>query len=595
VMKTDTMNRPGAKHTKRSVHPQQRRGKLHLESTSDLFMYESQSNCNENTAGWQKNKTVRVPRHLLMDIHKEEEWGWVESFPPIQQKLNHVSEILPKRVMNHNITQIWKTAWLLTLVTACLCGKHDTHAAEQSDYYKTLTLPVPDGVVLEAGALQWLGNDEVAVSTRLGEIYVVDNALADDPSQVKFTRYASGLHEVLGLAKKDDWLYCMQRCELTRMKDLDNDGRADVFETVNDDWGITGDYHEYAFSSKFDKEGNIWIVLCLTGSFTSEIDYRGWCLRVTPDGRMIPTASGIRSPGGIGMNALGDVFYTDNQGVWNGTCGLKHLKPGGFMGNPSGNTWYQLTDALGPRPLDPVSGSRMHIEAAKIPELVPTAVYFPYGKMGQSASGIVSDQTGGKFGPFEDQLLVGDQTHSTVMRVDLEQVNGVYQGACFPFLTGLDSGTLSMEFAPDGSLFVGGTDRGWGARGGKPFALQRVVWTGKQPFEVQTMRARKDGFELTFTEPVDKTTATDPKSYTIQTYTYIYQSSYGSPEVDQTTPKIVSVDVSEDGKRVRLKIDKLQIGHVHELKLQGVRSKSDGALWNPVAYYTLNEVPKDIL
>ncbi|MDA7618065.1 MAG: hypothetical protein P8L18_11765 [Verrucomicrobiota bacterium] len=470
-----------------------------------------------------------------------------------------------------------------------------SRAADLPAYYKTLTLPVPDGVVLEAGSMQWLGDDTLAVSTRLGDIYLVENALAERPSDVRFQQYASGLHEVLGMALKDDWLYCVQRCELTRMKDEDHDGRADVFETVNDDWGITGDYHEYAFSSKFDGEGNIWIVLCLTGSFTSETDYRGWCLRVTPEGKMIPTCSGIRSPGGIGMNALGDVFYTDNQGVWNGTCGLKHLKPGGFMGNPTGNRWYTKTDTLGPRPLDPVSGSRMHFEASKIPELVPTAVYFPYQKMGQSASGIVCDETRGKFGPFEGQMLVCDQTHSTVMRVDLEMVNGVYQGACYPFLKGYDSGNLSLEFAPDGSLFVGGTDRGWGARGGKPFALQRTLWMGETPFEVHTMRARMDGFELSFTKPVDFETASDPASYTIETYTYIYQSGYGSPEVDQTTPRIQSVTVSQDGLRARIKLDHLQVGHVHELKLQGIRSKAGNPLWNPSAYYTLNQIPKDLL
>lgn len=41
----------------------------------------------------------------------------------------------------------------------------------------------------------------------------------------------------------------------------------DIIESVCDQWGITGDYHDYAFGSKFDKDGNIWVVLCLTGSF----------------------------------------------------------------------------------------------------------------------------------------------------------------------------------------------------------------------------------------------------------------------------------------------------------------------------------------
>jgi hypothetical protein len=136
------------------------------------------------------------------------------------------------------------------------------------------------------------------------------------------------------------------------------------------------------------------------------------------------------------------------------------------------------------KPAVPKDGSRQHEEARRIPELVLPAVYFPYPKMGQSASGVACDMSQGKFGPFKEQLFVGDQTHSTVMRVFLEMIEGQYQGACFQFREGFGSGNLALEFAGDGSMFVFGTDRGWGARGGKPFALQRLSWTGKVPFEI---------------------------------------------------------------------------------------------------------------
>ena len=198
----------------------------------------------------------------------------------------------------------------------------------------------------------------------------------------------------------------------------------------------------------------------------------------------------------------------------------------------------------------------------------------------------------GKFGPFKNQLFVGDQTHSTVMRVYLEKVKGRYQGACFPFRQGFDSGSLGLEMAPDGSLFVYGTDRGWGARGGKPFALQRLVWTRQVPFEIHEMRAKPDGFELTFTEPVDLASAGSPGSYTLETYTYIYQSSYGSPEVDRTKPVIKTATVSKDGLSVRLVADGLQEGHVHELHLPGVLSAKAQPLVHPAAYYTLNSIPE---
>jgi len=484
---------------------------------------------------------------------------------------------------------------LLLVATLRALGADDIGSTE-SRYYQIITVPIPAGVSLEAGSLQMLPDGKLAVSTRIGDIYTVEGALENPPTNVKFTLFASGLHEVLGLAYRDGWLYATQRGEVTRMKDLDGDGRADLFETVSDAWGITGDYHEYAFGSKFDRDGYLWVALTLTGSFTSEIDYRGWCFRVSPDGKAIPTCSGLRSPGGIGTNCLGDMFFTDNQGPWNGACALKYMAPGIFEGNPQGNKWYKLTDAIGPRPPDPQSGSRMYLEAKKIPQLEPPAIYFPYPtagdpKMGQSASGFACDASGGKFGPFPGQLFVGDQTHSTVMRVFLEKVKGHYQGACFMFKHGFDSGNLGLEMAPDGSLVVYGTDRGWGARGGKPFALQRLVWSGQPPFEVQEMRAIKDGFELTFTQPVYPAAAGSPASYKMFTYTYIYQESYGSPEVDSTVATIKSVIVSQNGLSARLLVDGIQEGHIHELHLPGVRSARGEALLHDTAYYTLNYLP----
>lgn len=480
------------------------------------------------------------------------------------------------------------TIWLTGNVVAAQSAKQ-----KQSDYYKIVSLPIPKGVVLEVGDIQKLSDGKVAVSSRRGEIYLIENAFSPNPQDAKFTRYAQGLHEVLGLAEKDGWLYATQRCELTRMKDTTGDGRADIFRTVNDDWGITGNYHEYAFGSKPDKDGNIWITLCLTGSFSSDTAYRGWCVRITPQGKMIPTCSGLRSPGGIGANIAGDMFFTDNQGPWNGTCGLKWLRPKSFQGHPGGNKWYSLaTKAMGPQPQEPKSGSRIMIEAKKIPQFEPPAVLFPYKKMGQSASGVACDISGGKFGSFQGQMFVGDQTHSTIMRVSLEKVQGHYQGACFPFLEGFQSGNLAVELTDDGSLFVGGTNRGWGSRGTKPFALERVVWTGKIPFEIHEMHAIPDGFEFTFTRPVDRKTATNAASYRVSTYTYIYQSSYGSPEVDHTTPKITRIECDRSGRKVRLYLDKVQEGHVHEFHLDGVMSQNHHPLLHKEAYYTLNYFPK---
>lgn len=312
-----------------------------------------------------------------------------------------------------------------------------------------------------------------ALGTRRGEIWTVSGA-AGDPAKVKYQQYAAGQHEVMGLAWKDGSLFTTNRYEVARLKDEDGDGRADTFDTVPDKWGVSGDYYEYSFGSRFDKKGDLWIVLCPTGSFTSEIDFRGWALRVKPDGTLVPTCSGIRSPAGIDFDAEGEVYYTDNQGPWHGSITLQHLKPASFQGHPGGFNWHDKTPNMGPRPVEPKDKSRLVAERERVKELVPPAVYMVHAKIGNSSSFIVCDTSKGKFGPFQKQIFVADQCFSNIARVFLEEVNGIKQGVVFPFLKGFKSGLIGGRMNEKGQIFAGGSDRGWGAKGGKPYSFERV-------------------------------------------------------------------------------------------------------------------------
>ncbi len=464
------------------------------------------------------------------------------------------------------------------------------HAAEQSDFYHREEIPLPPGETMEISSIALMPDQKVAVTTRRGDLWICSGAYGDDLKKVSWKKFAQNLHEPLGMFYKDGWLYLTQRPEVTRIKDSTGSGVADTFETICSEWGIKGDYHEYAFGSTPDKEGNIWVALCLTGSFTAESNWRGWVVRVTPDGKMIPTCSGIRSPGGIGFNAEGDAFFMDNQGVWNGSSSLKWLKPGSFQGNPISNKYAALANL--PAPPEVSDKSRILIERTKHPEFIPPAVIFPHGKVGQSPTGIACDTSGGKFGPWEKQLYVGEQTHSQVQRVCLEKVKGLYQGAVFHFLEGFEAGIIPLRYDNDtGVMFAGGSNRGWASRGSKPFTFERVKWTGKTPFEILTMTANSDGFTLNFTAPVDPASAGNPASYAMNAFTYIFQSDYGSPEVDQATPKVTAAEVSPDRKSVHLKIDGLVRGHVHHLTANAVKSGTGDSLWHPEAWYTLNEIP----
>ena len=78
----------------------------------------------------------------------------------------------------------------------------------EDTYYRIVKVPIPEGVVLEAGGVCTMPNGNIAVSTRRGEVWIVENPASTKPH---YRRFASGLHEILGLAVKNGELYCAQR------------------------------------------------------------------------------------------------------------------------------------------------------------------------------------------------------------------------------------------------------------------------------------------------------------------------------------------------------------------------------------------------
>ncbi len=455
----------------------------------------------------------------------------------------------------------------------------DFPSSPEARHYRMLSIMEPQDVVLEVGGLDVLPDGRPIVVTRRGEVWLIDGAYEDPAFDASFERFAFGLHEPLGALWHDGALYVAQRGELTRIVDLDGDDRADLFETVSAGWGLSGNYHEFAFGPKLDGQGRMWVTLNLgfCGSLgKSTVPWRGWAFTIDGDGAVHPVCGGLRSPNGLGRNAAGDMFYTDNQGDWVGTGKLSHLGVGDWHGHPAGNRWYE--DAG----MEPPDGEV---------DFAAPAVWFPYDRMGRSTSDIVLDETEGGFGPFSGQLFVGDQYSASVMRVFLEKVDGVYQGACFPFRSGFDCGVNRMCFAPDGSMFVGMTNRGWWSFGRRPWGLQRLLYTGLVPFEVHEMRAQPGGFELTFTKPVEAATAADVASYAMASFTYHRWEKYGSPEIDRHELAITRAVVGDDQMSVRLTVEGLREGYVHELRLAGVRSREGEPLLHDEAYYTLNVKP----
>lgn len=125
------------------------------------------------------------------------------------------------------------------------------------------------------------------------------------------------------LAEADGSALVMQRAELTRLKDTDSDGGADEYETVFDDFGMSGNSHEFAYGPARDAERNFFIVLGVASDYApmaveirgefseigqldfkgmtsgetweknknaagrmyARVKWRGWVLKISPDGK----------------------------------------------------------------------------------------------------------------------------------------------------------------------------------------------------------------------------------------------------------------------------------------------------------------------
>lgn len=509
----------------------------------------------------------------------------------------------------------------ISVITALTgMSQHASAQAEspkEDDFFKIMKVPAPEGTILEVGGLCTLPNGSLAVTTRRGDIFMVENPTSQHPF---FRKFASGLHEVLGAAYKDGALYVVQRGELTKLVDTNMDGKADVFETVYA-WPLSGNYHEYSFGPKIAPDGSFFVTLNL--GFPPDwwhpksfVPYRGWALNIKEDGTVTPWAAGFRSPCGISM-IDGELWYSDNQGDWVGSGSIMPVKKGAFMGHPASLVWTGLPNSPltltqekffatnNPRiefdkygqPFKPQNivneKFKTEFEAKKeIPELQLPAVWLPHGILGISNSEIVKIPEGA-FGPFSGQLLVCDQGQSMIDRVFLEKVNGEYQGAAWAFRSGFQSGIVRLAWLPDGSLAAGETNRGWGSAGEATMGLQRLIWNNHMPFEMRAVRAMPDGFEIEFTKPVDRKIAGDIASYSVDSYIYKYHGVYGSPPVNNEKCPIVGVKVSEDGMKARLIVNNLRRYYIHTITLDGIRDQENYFnLVHPTAYYTLNNIPE---
>jgi len=478
-------------------------------------------------------------------------------------------------------------------------------------FYKIDALPMPPGVDPQVGGMTATPDGRLVVAFHHGQIAYFN------PQGQEWKIFAEGLHEPLGvLVDTDGSLLVMQRPELTRLRDSAGKGVADSYETMWDAFGISGNYHEFAFGPVRGPNGKLYVALNLAssgdtvhdeirgewkdiglpraafygewkkvskqaGRMYSRVPYRGCVMEIDPyTGAGSLFATGFRSPDGINFDGHGNLMVSDNQGDWRGACELFVVERGGFYGHPASLVWRQDWDGADP----------LQVSIERLNQLrTPAPIWFPYGSYANSATQMAQIPKTPAWGPFGGQMLVGEMNAPKILRILPEKVDGVWEGATLSFIDSplIKRGLHRFAFIGD-TLYAGRTHLSWaGAEG-----ISSIQPTGKTPFDPLDMHVTPHGFRFDFTEPL-AADSTDPSRWPSSRYYYLYHAEYGSPEIEKTAVTATKVTLSNGGKTAEVELPEMRLDFLYDFNLSNLKSASGATLLNPRIAYTLRRIPKN--
>ncbi len=427
-----------------------------------------------------------------------------------------------------------------------------------------------------------------ALCTHDGDIWIV-SGIEDKLENLQWRRFASGQYETLGLVIVDDVIYTSGRDQITRYHDLNQDGEADYYENFNNQIMSTRGFHEFVFDLQTDQKGNFYFAKANPvnsggGGFGNQkaslgngtvCSHSGSLFKVSKDGRKFEIyARGFRAPNGIGVSAAGQVTTSDNEGTWVPTTPLNWIgAPGQFCGVINNLTSRQTADAFVP-PLCWLAKS--------------------YDNSGGGQIWVTSD----KWGPYPGELLHESYGQSSLFLV-LEQKlpDGRMQGGVVKFPLRFTSSVMRAKFhKQDGQLYICGLSE-WQSNAGKITGFDRVRFTGKPVYSVKELRADRNGVHLTFTQPLDPTTASDVQNFNGKRWNYDRAEHYGSPEFSVEDPKkkgrdtldITGTKLSPDGKTLTVEVADLKPVMQQTLKFN--LKAADGTPISQEVMHTIHALP----
>ena len=452
----------------------------------------------------------------------------------------------------------------------------------QTDAYVVDKIGVPFNNPLESkmriGAFDFFKDGKTAaVCTWDGDVWIVSN-IDEKLDKVTWKRFATGLHEPLGLTIVNEKIYTVGDNQITRFHDYNGDGEADFLENFNNDWESTEGFHAFCFDLQTDPEGNFYFSMgCPVRAggrgFERMGKHHGSVMKISADGKKLSVyASGFRAPNGIGVGPHGQVTAGDNEGSFVPSAPLHWVKPGSFNG---------VVDSYhGKRKLksSPILGYEIEYkdwrkykadERAGFehdPEEAPKPLVWMSKKRGVDNSGggqawVTSD----KWGPLKDQLLHLSYGQSKMYVVLKEEKNGQMQGGVAQIPVELSSSAMRARINPrDGQLYTSGL-KGWQTNAKGNGGLDRVRYTGKPVHLPKSIKVKKDRIEIGFYEALDPTAANSLSQFKFGAWNIKWSFNYGSPEIPVDGLELKKVELLDDGKTIALHIPNLKPVHMAQI------------------------------
>ena len=164
-----------------------------------------------------------------------------------------------------------------------------------------------------------------------GDVWFV-RGLHEPAAHGRWRRFASGLHEPLTLAIRDEQVYVFDRNGIWRLRDTNGDGEADVHELFSNAFAQTADMREFPSTLRLAPGGEF--VIAKGGQEATTLGkHNGSVLRVSADGRQATVLGyGFRQPK-LGVNLrTGLVTASDQQGHYIPSTPLHIVRDRQFYG-----------------------------------------------------------------------------------------------------------------------------------------------------------------------------------------------------------------------------------------------------------------------